>query len=56
MAKANIADRMLGQPESKLEDEAVRIVRSYNSVKYVFKDNSNIVIKDGRQVRGNGNG
>ncbi len=56
MAKANIADKMLGQPESKLEDEAVRVVRTYNSVKYVFKDHSHIVIKDGRQVRGSSNG
>ncbi|QGH73655.1 MAG: hypothetical protein [Podoviridae sp. ctpVR23] len=56
MAKANIADQMFGQSELKLEYEAVRIVRSYNSVKYVFKDNSNIVIKDGRQVKGSNNG
>lgn len=52
MAKASIADQMLGLAESQLDDKAERVVRSYNSVKYVFKDGSYIVVKDGKQVRG----
>lgn len=55
MAKANIADTMLGLTESQLEDKAERIVRTFNSVKYVFKDGSYIVVKDGKQVRGGQN-
>lgn len=55
MAPTKIADQLLGKPVAQLEDKAERVVRTYNSVKYVFKDGSYIVIKDGKQVKGGQN-